>query len=183
MSLIIAYTVRHKVSGVAQRDLIDIITTILPHSIPRSKYYFDKYFFNSVTETLQHNFYCGRCEALISEDTTTTCTACGADFNKKEAYKNGTYFLSLSLENQIRDLFENHNLDQHICRNSHQWKGKLYNEHVRDFLEETDNITLTLSADGAPVFKSSNGSFWPVFCTINEVDQGKKKEFIMMHSL
>ena len=39
---------------------------------------------------------------------------------------------------------------------------------------QQDDITLTLNTDGAPVFKSSNTSLWPILAIINEGNRNKK---------
>ncbi len=55
---------------------------------------------------------------------------------------------------------------------------------MQDFLRESvDNITLTFSTDGVPVFSSSKGAVWPLICTINELPLAERSWNIVLHTL
>lgn len=52
------------------------------------------------------------------------------------------------------------------------YDGKLYRSHAKGpsgLLSSPDNLSFTFNTDGAPVFKSSNVSIWPLFLIINEL--------------
>ena len=50
------------------------------------------------------------------------------------------------------------------------YSGSVYQHLVSaKFLDDCNNISLTLNTDGIPVFRSSNFSFWPLYLMINEL--------------
>jgi len=51
---------------------------------------------------------------------------------------------------------------------------KLRNVKIRE-----NDITLTINTDGAPVFKSSNMSLWPLLAIINEAKRNKRNDVIL----
>ncbi len=49
--------------------------------------------------------------------------------------------------------------------------GQAYQKHLGTdgFLANSQNISLTMNTDGAPVYKSSSVSLWPVYFVVNEL--------------
>lgn len=88
----------------------------------------------------------------------------------------------MPLENQVKNLFAQNGFYNSLghrfnktksTRNSYEdiYDGHLYknlceNNGVLSFQE---NISFTFNTDGAPVFKSSKTSIWPIYLIINEL--------------
>lgn len=189
LAMTLAYVIRHHISGIGLRDLLDLLNLIVPGCVPKSKYYFDK-FFNGNEDEIEYHFYCPDCQSML--DVNYTCCNCNLTFEKFCLQNDGNYFLTLPLCHQLKDLFENHDLDKYITkpfntgnRMSDLTDGNFCrsNPELLSFLSEQDNISLSFFTDGVPVFKSSKFSIWPLFCTVNEVSYDKRSEFIILHSL
>ena len=185
-ALFMTYIIKHNVSGVQLRDLLSLLNVIVPGCLPQSKYFIDKMFFTN--SGVKAQFFCRDCKALLGNDPPDTCANCDYRFSKTESLKNGYYFMTTSVRDQLKDLFENHNLSDNLMENRFEEKeyisdfcdGKFYQEN-RVILE--DSLTFTFNTDGVPVFQSSTFSIWPLFLMINEVVPEKRSSFILLHSL
>ena len=129
--------------------------------------------------TIRHH-YCLSCNQLFENKSSLKCSnpSCGHIFAKERELP---YFLELSLEDQIKKLFERpsfyQQLQHRFSRNKSNnniediYDGKLYKEHSKPngILSCPENISLLWNTDGIPVFKSSNYSLWPMYFVINEL--------------
>ena len=118
-----------------------------------------------------------------------TCNNCNVLFNVDQSISNGTYFITASVVNQLKDLFEKHDLKSFLVQDRYSegsfsdiFDGNSYKKHA-DFFQNCDNLSFTWNTDGVPVFSSSNFSIWPVLISINEVQADHRSEFVMLHSL
>ena len=187
LSLLMSYVVKHNVSGVALQDLLMLFNLIIPNRLPKSKYFLhQRYFSNSNTKK---EFYCVHCSTLLGERPQDRCHGCDQIFDEACSVKKGFYFFRASVGQQIKDMFENEDLEKHLINHNRQpvisdiADGELYKMHS-DFVDGNGcNLTFTWNTDGVPVFKSSKFSIWPLFLTINEVKPDERKEYILLHSL
>ena len=67
----------------------------------------------------------------------------------------GGRFERMGEEGAVRDIYD----------------GEAYKRHMMadGFLANPMNVSFVMNADGAPMFKSSNMSLWPVYLVINEL--------------
>jgi len=120
------------------------------------------------------HFYCTHCLCCVSND----LLICPNDACNKRLF-NKEYFLEVPLINQLRTFFSQPGFYNNLKGRFTDTKGcyediydiKLYQELFRNErpLSNSDNISFCFNTDGAPVFKSSKISLWPIFLTINEL--------------
>ena len=149
------------------------------HPAFKSLHHFKKYFAEIKTPLIKH-YYCCQCFASISSES----TACSNEFcNASFTNKKKSYFIEMSVTNQIRNLFARDGFYQKL---QHRFKRKKINENnlediydgkiYKDMFENDgplsnpNNISFTWNTDGIPVFKSSKFSLWPMYLIINELD-------------
>ncbi|XP_077991120.1 uncharacterized protein LOC144445447 [Glandiceps talaboti] len=141
---------------------------------------FMKYFQNTRNSLVYHH-YCGKCLLYLGIDSSAkTCpnSCCGNDLTKRAAKH---FFIEISIEEQIRNLFQKDGFCDNIKHRFHREKedpanlediydGELYRNLVEDgILAVSENISLMWNTDGVPVFKSSSFSLWPLYFVVNEL--------------
>lgn len=189
LGLLLALIFRHGISGAGLSDTLKLMNTMVPGCVPKSKYFFDKSFFN-FSSLYQIHHYCKSCLGYLGR-AYSPCSSCNEVFNSKENIANGNYFLVMPLKTQLKDLFTQdevlHSLKQNLSArtagNHDIYSGQMYKSQLNDFNRNTENITLSFNVDGASVFKSSNYSIWPIFCTINELPFHLRGKHAILHSL
>ena len=167
--------------------MLDLLNTIVPGSMPKSKYYLNKCFTEGVSQIGMH-YYCHQCQAYTGRNVAVHCTDCG---HVSTTNKSDDYFLVLPLKKQLKTMFETTNIHDDFKRDNCQngvldiiRSGLMYGEaHFQEFIQSGDNISLTCHCDDVPVFSSSGFSIWPIFCTINELPDSRKSENIILHTL
>ena len=188
LTLVMAFVIKHQLSGVALKDLIELFNVLLPGMLPESKYYIDKEFFQMSSPCA--NFLCLKCKEYMGMEPPDVCHSCSAVFSRDKALKEGSYFISVSIKEQLKAMFEVQNLTDALNQNrfcgrdeiSDLQDGMNYKEH-QSFLHNPDNLSFTWNTDGVPVFQSSNFSIWPLLMTINEVKPGLRSKFVLLQGL
>jgi len=92
----------------------------------------------------------------------------------------GYFFVSLPLEPQLKGYLESKDdiaelMSYRFTRESTEdtvrdvFDGLMYKEHVKDegLLSDAKNFSITINTDGAPIFRSSTNSIWPIQCRTN----------------
>jgi hypothetical protein len=194
--LLALFTHKYNLVGDAIEQLLNIIALALPdnHVLCTTLHEFKK-FFSNLKNPLIHQHYCSHCLGLVEDTYVDKCPygSCGQPFSLKTS----SYFLEIPLANQIRNLFRQtgfYNNIQHRFRrkkNLHLYEdiydGNLYRRHFDNngILSDPHNLSFTFNTDGAPVFKSSNVSVWPIYLIINELPYHlrMKKENMILTSL
>lgn len=159
---IIQMQIKNRLSHKATSDVTELI-----NSMPNISIKIPKYPIKFVAKDIDFNifFYCDSCDEIVLEH--NKCSGCERFF-KKESKKNN-FFVYISLEQQIRRLLNKH-FPEII--------NYLKREHDNNVLCDIDDGTLfkkiaaknpsvhilgfTINTDGANIYKSSNGSLWPV---------------------
>jgi len=189
--LIMTLALRHHLPWVAVDDLLALMQIVLPASslLPRSRYLFEKLFM-PCTGINEVHYYCPFCFSYISESNSRTgnCPQCKEEI-KVDLYKNGNFFITLPLETQLRDMFENSNMSELI---GHRFsRSKSSDENIEDIYDglvykevmgnkDSSHISLMWNTDGVPVFNSSNYSMWPIQCIINELPIHLRKKHVLL---
>lgn len=194
--LLALFTNKYNLVGDAIEQLLSIIALALPehHVLCTSLHEFKKYFRN-LKNPLIHQHYCRNCFGLVEDKSLDKCPyeSCGQPFNLKTS----SYFLEIPLANQVKNLFKqtgfypslHHRFKRNKCPDSFEdiYDGSLYRSYfdINGMLSNPHNLSFTFNTDGAPVFKSSNVSVWPIYLVINELPYHlrMKKENMILSSL
>lgn len=196
MLLLAIFCTKHNLIGEAVQQLLNIIALVLPqgHRLCTSLHAY-KMFFKNLRNPLVHHYYCRHCLGYIDDKTVTFCPYqhCGKPFHVKDK----TYFLEVPVLNQIKNLIAQdgfftslqHRFTRNVPEGTYEdiYDGQLYKSYFKNngVLSNSENISFTFNTDGAPVFKSSNVSIWPIYLVVNELPYKlrMKKENMILAAL
>ena len=123
------------------------------------------------------HFYCNNCGACIENSGVEVCS----NVNCGQSVTDKGYFIEIPITEQIKNLFSQDGFHTNLQgrfkrqKNCTEYRdiydGVLYKSHFDNDgpLSSPDNLSFVFNTDGAPVFKSSNYSIWPLFLSINEL--------------
>ena len=196
MLLLAVFCTKHSIIGDGVQQLLQIISLVLPneHKLCTTLYAYKKYFKN-LKNPLVYHYYCKHCMANIEDLTKDKCdnNFCQQPFDKTDK----TYFLEMPIINQLKNMFSvdgffeslQHRFKRTTARGTYAdiYDGILHKNLSKDDgpLNSPNNISFTFNTDGAPVFKSSNVSIWPIYLVVNELPYRlrMKKENMILASL
>lgn len=186
--MLMSYLLRHNLTGKALTHLLEMFNTMFPGLIPSSHYLFHKDFGSS--SKFEVHFYCESCLKYLGVrgDCPSQCDTCNTEFDANANLKNGFYFLVLPLHAQIQQLLQEYgvNLNEktRTCGVlSDIQSGEEYQMLCDSGVLGKDDLTLIWNCDGAPVFKSSKCSIWPIQCQVIELEPELRKSHILMSAL
>lgn len=189
--IIAAYATSVSLTNEGLQNLLSLLVVLLPEDslLPKTVYLFKKLLPPFDGKTV---FFCPKCKNTLEDNNLAelVCACTNTPFSKKDLVKNGNCYIYLSIEQQLRRLLEEHSLGQLL-------KDKVFD---RDFLSDIMDgthykkfgngklaskyaLSLIMNTDGAPVFKSSKTSMWPVQLFINELPACMRKKFMVLSSL
>ena len=183
MLLIMTFALKHKLSGVAIRDLLSLIDIhcLEPNPLLKSLFKFKQYF-QLLKNPLKKHHFCSKCSISLKEDS-VECpnVACKEKFD----HQSTPFFIELSIIDQLKALFNRqgfysdlaHRFNRHQTDNIEDiYDGVKYKQYMKkgNFLANRNNISLIWNTDGIPVFKSSKYSIWPLYLAINELPVNKR---------
>lgn len=188
--LLMAHSLRHHSSREATESLLKLVQAHLPDGtrFPSSKYLFFKQFTDE-KEQPEMFFYCkiskcllGKAEAPATE---IHCPGCDDAHCVKELREDGSYFLVLSIETQVRKILENP--ESHIVLTQRKRSmdvsditdSKAYNELGLG----QDDISVSWNTDGVPLYESSKCSIWPIQLQINELPLKERVKKVVLAGL
>ena len=130
LSLFFALFIRYRLTKGCLGDLLHLLNLIVPNCVSRTNYFFDKmFFFDTVVKM---HFYCPDFQSYLGEpnnDKQHTCGICQRDFEENSLFFHSkTYFLSTSIEAQLRDILEN---DDKLWRKISSNKQKSVLQHCK----------------------------------------------------
>ncbi|XP_051176780.1 uncharacterized protein LOC127291625 isoform X1 [Leptopilina boulardi] len=191
--MIVKYCLIYSLSLSGMTDLFKLINCIFAEPIlPNTRYYIDKLFYPKDRVTLHAT--CNECGAYIGKFKkhyrTLKCKVCKLKINVK-SYVYKDFFVTMDVSMPIAKLIEtNYEYYKYVIneRNNEKdvvkdiYDGKEYRNFVNS-LSETDKrgyATVTFNTDGAPLFKSSTYSIWPVYLMVKELPFSvRSKELIL----
>lgn len=188
--LICCFMIRFRLPDEALSYFLRLLACILPygHRLMGSLYHFRKFikqFSHEVLPTI--TYHCNNCYETIDKRT-KECPCC-----RKSLVQSGAvaYFLQLKLITQLDSLWKNADFCnmvrthrfEHMRQNKDGslrdiYDGKLYQSLYKSngILSDGNNLSFSMNTDGAPLFKSSSVSIWPVYLLINELPIAKRKK-------
>lgn len=196
MLLLAVFCTKHNLIGEAVQQLLNIIALALPqgHRLYTSLHEY-KMFFKNLRNPLVHHYYCKYCVGYIEDKTVNICPHqhCKKPFTLKDK----SYFLEIPVVDQIKNLMAQegffNSLQHRFTRDVPDgiykdiYDGQLYKSYSSNNgpLSYPENVSFTFNTDGAPVFKSSGVSIWPVYLVINELPYKlrMKKENMILAAL
>lgn len=197
MTLIMAFSLRFKLSDIGREYLIDMIKLLAgPASkkINISKYRFQQTFYPPEDKIIYH-YYCDICNKKIiysgSHGNITrknvTCLNCSTQTEININSKN--YFMSIDLTYQLKMLFKNQDIKKEILQFQDSINGNKSKESVGDIYDseqyqkinyEKMYLTYNVSTDGAPLTKSGKRGFWPLQILPNFLPLNSRSRFILL---
>lgn len=207
LNMITAITIRFSLSDEAQQAILQLIKILAGPDfqfLDVSKYTISKQF-NPSANAVLHVFYCESCCIPVTEPITryqmkkkksTKCPKCEKKYKVSTSEEN--FFISLNMEYQIKTLLSDKSIRSMIDNELKKQNEKSEN-HIRDICDSDryidDNyiaskklngdivLTLNVNLDGAPLFKSSQHSFWPIQCVINEIPISFRHKIVLLGGL
>lgn len=162
-----------------------------------TKYKIDKILDSFAFYTSIHHI-CHKCNGYLgehiqpqipSDDETKMlyCKKCKINVNLETNYKNGNFFLHISVSLQLSMLFSKYG-DSILYTKNRTKNNKFAIEDVCDgdkykMNRLEDQITINFNYDGVPVFKSSTFSVHPILFNINELSPKQRKHQIFVSSI
>lgn len=188
--LIMDYVIEEGLSWTSAEKLLKLQNKILGGSIlPETKHLFRK-FANAVPDDIAFHFYCPTCETFLErvagslqarQGISPTCPVCGERHTGRDLMAKGSYFVSLPLESQLASVLSDEDVREKLAESlknvyaprgaakSDLTDGDSYRKQRAKLNCSRYDLTVSMNADGSPVFKSANYSIWPVQLTINEL--------------
>ena len=193
IALAMTFAFRHRLSNTAIADFLKLLNTIRPGCVPPTKYFIEKQFMTD--QEVELHYYCHDCKIFIGScpQDQNRCKACEAVFCRETYSRQGYYFMTVSISDQLRTLFERHDLYESLVKErftenrnvknvKNMFSGDIYKAH-KDFLSNSYNLSFTFNTDGVPVFASSSYSIWPLYLQINEIQATRRANFTILQGL
>ncbi len=159
LTALLGYMLRHHVTKAGSQDLLHLLQMLLPeNSLPSTNYLF-KRAFDTTSWQLHHyclNPDCGAYIGILDVES-VLCPMCDTECKVSEHLSKGYYLMYTPLRDEIKNIFENHNLNEKLSQKNNSdciqdiSDGTLYKRIP--MLTDQGNISLTWNTDGVPVFK------------------------------
>ena len=184
-TLILAFALKNSLAETAVEDLLAILNIHLPMNYLSSS----SYLFRSIyrpQESSNFKFLCRHCGTLMS-DNMSTCDDCGFAFDRSTSIKSGDFFISLSVEEQLRSILQSPTVLRmnkvESCSDSVSDISDSVHYRNQELLHDANNFSVTVNCDGIPVFKSSLCSLWPILLTVNELEPVTRRKNVVVAGL
>lgn len=147
---------------------------------------------------LAYHIFCEDCEIYLGTPKETSevqsCPNCSKNI---DVGKNSNFFISLSVESQLRKILKDQNVAtsllsyrinrEKVNENAYEdlLDGEEYKKYCTDggILSSPKNFSFSISSDGVPVGKSCGKTMWPIYLTINELPVKLRKKYVLLAGL
>ena len=150
-----------------------------------SRYPVYQYISSAFNEHAQYHFHCPKSHQVLlitpqgcESKRKVYCASCDIWHSASVGVQNN-YFISLSVEPQIKTLLRRHGSMLMSERGADRPGEGMRDIHDGQFFKRLRSrytssrlLTLFISTDGSPVFKSSRVSLWPIVAFLNELPRG-----------
>jgi len=167
-------------------DILEVLLAFLPknHNMPKTQHLLFKYVKDLCPLTTPKiHLYCKKCQYYVGEEN-VCCPLCSSECNK---------FIQLSLAEQIRNLFELHNLADVIDKFESDRMSTVAEEKYSDLCDGSEfkrawcggqyDLVLHGYTDGVSLSDSSDVSFWPVEFQICQIPFNLRFQFILISAI
>lgn len=188
MLLVLSYVVTSGISWTQVDGLLKLLNTLLGvEALPATKFAFRNMWKAAQTQLLRYHYFCKNCYSVLHvtsntrEKETVRCEICKKDYTLQCMARTGSFFVIFNLKAQLQHLLKiTGNL---LVANLQKLRmvmedcaayadltdGDLYKRARSSLQMKWTDLTLTFNTDGAPVFKSSKASVWPIQLMNNEL--------------
>ena len=194
--LLLALKLKYKLTGETMDDLTRLCNFLCDsESVSKNKYFFDKQF-ETVNNDFDFYYMCEICKTYVKDvkdiqACKLRCTNSSCSNLDVKKVSKITCFAYLSVEKQLKDLLENHCIEDILLNFGGNSRVKLNDSNCEDISDgnlynissEEPNLSLSFNSDGVPVFKSSSCGIWPILCTVNELPPNLRKEHVLLAAL
>ncbi|CAD6230233.1 GSCOCG00006713001-RA-CDS [Cotesia congregata] len=178
-------------------SILSMINTLFGGNVvPASKYKLFKTL-ELKNSSFSRHMYCNECFFYFGVQSTTStddfvCPNCDENFNPS----NVPFFLTLDFANQLKQIFENSEIQEALlkrieCEDNEEGNelkdindGKIYKKLLssesENLLCNKYNFSYTFNTDGCQLAKSSKLSIWPIYITINELPPKLRSKNLIM---
>lgn len=180
--MILKFSITYSLPMSATTNLFKLINTIFESPIlPESNHIIDKIL--SPKGGVEFHAVCPNCSTYVGELAVallvTECVICKTNLNLKNP-SDPNFFVLINPSQQISDLitvYDDH-YDFVTRERNHEnnyvedvYDGKLYRKCIQSMpdYDRHNYVTACFNTDGAPKFKSSKCSVWPIYLQINEL--------------
>lgn len=173
--MILRYIASNTLSFTALTNLVKMANSFFPNLFCQSCYLLDKTFGNG---GVTFHFDCPHCFFFVGKldvnSTSFQCSHC-SQVCKVSSVSEPPYFITFDVVSQLQRVLGNSGfLDltatlQDASPLCDITDGSMYHTFVNETAGVRHRISVTLNADGAPVFKSSATSIWPIQLSVNEI--------------
>lgn len=180
--MILKFSLSNELSFSGLVNLFMLINSMFETPIlPDSRYIIDKLL--NPKEGVEYHAVCHNCSVYLGKfgdiKSSNICNVCNSPINLKNT-GDSTFFTLIDPSQQISDLISNHEdyfyyvTNERIHRQGYindVYDGKKYTEFVKSLPNEDKGnyVTAVFNTDGAPKFKCSQYSIWPLYLMINEL--------------
>lgn len=176
--------------NLSQRDEDDLIAFVKVLAGPRFEHwnpslYHRSKIYDPPSDKVHVNFYCETCNAILvtkelknqKKKESVVCKKCRKNYNISLDCSN--HFLTIDIEYQIKLLLNHPRLQLSLIQNLSKIKINRNSGCITDIYDTElyrklqsklpGTLTFNCNTDGAPVFKHTKKSFWPIQLYINEL--------------
>lgn len=187
---------RHSLPWTAIVDMLEMINCLFGQEVVKAtKYFFWKYMEAGKGRVLYH-WYCHYCHRFLEskKDLSEAFSDCRCGKAASEVRKAKSFFITLSLEDQIRELLHNQEIVEALQHRFQREKinedgiediydGELYKalSQPGEILSKWYNLSYTFNTDGFPVGgKSGKQTCWPIYLQLNELPHKQRSKHMLL---
>ncbi|XP_074093825.1 uncharacterized protein LOC141524073 [Cotesia typhae] len=198
MFMITAYSVQKNLTKRDEDDLIQLIKILAGPEFmswnasqhARAKTY------SPPKSKINTHFFCPNCNVVLishnngkkMKEKSVECTSCERKYKLKSESSN--QFITVDLDYQLENLLHNKDIQKDLLqsldlRDKNKVDGVIHTIYDCQLYKDVQllspqTLTYNVNTDGAPPFKSSNCSFWPIQLCINELSPEIRKQNIIL---
>ncbi|XP_074112816.1 uncharacterized protein LOC141536290 [Cotesia typhae] len=195
--MITVYSIKKRLTKKDENDLIELVKLLAgpefsswnPSQHARDKAY------NPPKSKINTHFYCTNCNIILTSHNckrmktkSIKCTDCETQYNL--TLESPNQFILIDFEYQLKILLHEEDVQKDLLQTLTKISESQNNGVINDIYDSKlykniqgsspQTLTYNLNTDGAPAFKSSNRSFWPIQLHLNELSPRIRKQNIIL---